>query len=491
MELDMTEFIGLFMGILFLAQIVIGWLLKSFYSKRSGEIAARLEILENLQKHAESAFREEAARTRNESGLAARQQRQELSQSLTAFGDAVSSQMLALTKSSGEKLDRVRLESTTAAKELREEVILTLTNIIETAKTTMTDLGHLQKSLLADMSAAIEKLADSNQEKLEAARILLEAKLQTIQAENSKQLELMRQTVDEKLQGTLERRLGDSFKLVSERLELVHQGLGEMQALANGVGDLKKVLSNIKTRGVWGEVQLGMLLEQVLCPEQFEANVSLKDNAERVEYAVKLPGQNPEAKETVWLPIDAKFPLEDYQRLLEAQEKGDAPAVEAAGKQMENRMKMCAKDICRKYLNPPKTTDFGILFLPIEGLFAEVVRRTGLVETLQRDFRVVIAGPTTLWSILNSLQMGFRTLAIQKRSGEVWHLLGAIKTEWRKYGDMLDQIQKKLHSASESLEKAKIRSKSIERKLNNVDELPDAETSRLLQVESRENEEVY
>jgi len=330
------------------------------------------------------------------------------------------------------------------------------------------------------MSAAIAKLSESNEKKLEAVRKTVEEKLQSMQSDNTRQLEQMRQTVDEKLQGTLEKRLGESFKLVSERLELVHKGLGEMQSLATGVGDLKKVLTNVKTRGTWGEVQLGAMLEQVLNPDQFSTNVSTRDNGERVEYAIRLPGQGADKDETVWLPIDAKFPVEDYQRLIDAQERADADMVEQAGKQLENRVRSCAGDICSKYLNPPKTTDFGILFLPIEGLFAEVIRRTGLTEVIQRECRVVIAGPTTLWSILNSLQMGFRTLAIQKRSSEVWNLLAAVKTEWTKYGDVLEAVEKKLHQASDTIEKARVRSRAVGRKLKDVQELPAGEATALL-----------
>jgi DNA recombination protein RmuC len=304
-----------------------------------------------------------------------------------------------------------------------------------------------------------------------------------MQADNARQLETMRQTVDEKLQSTLEKRLGESFKQVSERLELVHKGLGEMQTLATGVGDLKKVLTNVKTRGTWGEVQLGALLEQVLTLDQFAANVATKGGGERVEFAIKLPGQGMDIQDVVWLPIDAKFPIEDYQRLLDAQEAGDLAGVEAAGKQLESRVKACAGDICRKYLSPPQTTDFAILFLPIEGLFAEVIRRTNLTEAIQRQCRVVIAGPTTLWAILNSLQMGFRTLAIQKRSSEVWNLLASVKTEWAKYGDMLDAVQKKLLQASDTLDKAKTRSRAVGRKLQEVQELPPAEAAALLSLD--------
>lgn len=404
--------------------------------------------------------------------------------------DAFSGQIASLTQTSGEKLDGIRTESATGAKQLREEVIAALKGITEATTNTMGELANVQKAQLEAMSSAIGKLSDSNEKKLEAVRVTVEGKLQSIQVDNAKQLDQMRQTVDEKLQGTLEKRLGESFKQVSERLEQVHKGLGEMQTLATGVGDLKKVLTNVKTRGTWGEVQLGALLEQVLNPDQFSINVATKDGGERVEFAIKLPGQGAEKDETVWLPIDAKFPVEDYQRLIEAQERADVEGVEQVGKHLENRVKACAWDICNKYLNPPKTTDFGILFLPIEGLFAEVIRRTGLTEFIQRECRVVIAGPTTLWSILSSLQMGFRTLAIQKRSSEVWNLLGAVKTEWTKYGDVLDAVQKKLHQASDTIEKAKARSRAVGRKLKDVQELPVGEATALLPTNVLEEDDV-
>jgi DNA recombination protein RmuC len=296
----------------------------------------------------------------------------------------------------------------------------------------------------------------------------------------------MRATVDEKLQGTLEKRLGESFNQVSERLEQVHKGLGEMQALATGVGDLKRVLTNVKTRGVWGEIQLEALLEQILTPDQFERNVRTQENsAEAVEFAVKLPGRGEQdGREVVWLPIDAKFPIEDYQRLMDAQEISDLTTAEQAGKMLEATIKNCAKTICEKYLNPPVTTDFGIMFLPTEGLYAEVIKRTWLVETLQRECRVIVAGPTTLAALLNSLQMGFRTLAIQKRSSEVWKLLGAVKTEFGKFGTTLDGVKKKLDQASNTMDDAAKRSRAIERKLRNVEDLPSEEAHILLAAEN-------
>jgi len=477
--------------------------------RRSSQVdvlPSRLDAFEKAQERTERAVREEVAQSRDELGKAAREQRQELTEAFKIFGesvvqrmmdvasmekgqlDAFSSQLASFAKASGERLDGVRAESATGAKQLREEVIAALKGITEATTRTMSELANAQKAQLEAMSSAIGKLSDSNEKKLEAVRVTVEGKLQSMQIDNAKQLDQMRQTVDEKLQGTLEKRLGESFKQVSERLEQVHKGLGEMQTLATGVGDLKKVLTNVKTRGTWGEVQLGALLEQVLNPDQFATNVATKDGGERVEFAIKLPGQGADKDETVWLPIDAKFPVEDYQRLVEAQERADVEAVETAGKQLENRVKACAGDICGKYLNPPKTTDFGILFLPIEGLFAEVIRRTGLTEVIQRECRVVIAGPTTLWSILSSLQMGFRTLAIQKRSSEVWNLLAAVKTEWTKYGDVLDAVQKKLTQASDTIEKAKARSRAVGRKLKDVQELPVGETTGLLPPNAMEDD---
>lgn len=432
----MSVLIVLLVALLFVLLLILK---KVSLQLDSSLLFSRLDGFEKGQERTEYILREEGVRSREELSKTAREQRQELSEAFKNFGDSV--------------LQR------------------------------MGDVAAIQKERLEAMSAVIAKLADSNEKKLEALRLTVEGKLQSMQADNAKQLEQMRQTVDEKLQGTLEKRLGESFKLVSERLELVHKGLGEMQTLATGVGDLKKVLTNVKTRGTWGEVQLGALLEQVLNQEQFAVNVATKDGGERVEFAIKLPGPGIDKDETVWLPIDAKFPVEDYQRLIDAQETGDLAGVEAAGKQLEIRVKACAGDICRKYLNPPRTTDFAILFLPIEGLFAEVIRRTGLTETLQRECRVVIAGPTTLWSILSSLQMGFRTLAIQKRSSEVWNLLAAVKTEWTKYGDVLDNVQKKLDQASKTIDQAKTRSRAVERRLRDVQELPVAEAAVLLSLD--------
>jgi DNA recombination protein RmuC len=306
---------------------------------------------------------------------------------------------------------------------------------------------------------------------LESVRSIVDLRLKQLQEDNSKQIDKMRATVDEKLQGTLEKRLGESFKLVSDRLEQVHQGLGAMQQLASDVGGLQKVLTNVKARGGWGEVQLGALLEQVLTPEQFARNVKTRDESnENVEFAIKLPGDENGAP--VWLPIDAKFPTEDYHRLIAAQEKGDTNAVEESMKSLEAQLKRSAKDICQKYINPPKTTDFALMFLPTEGLYAEAIRRVGLVEQVQRDCRVVFAGPTTLAALLNSLQMGFRTLAIQKRSSEVWNLLAVVKSEFGKFGEALSGVKEKLDQAARKIEDVDVRSRAITKKLRDVEELP-------------------
>jgi DNA recombination protein RmuC len=312
-----------------------------------------------------------------------------------------------------------------------------------------------------------EELAKS----LEGVRTIVDLRLKELQNDNAQQIDKMRATVDEKLQGTLEKRLGESFKLVSDRLEQVHQGLGAMRQLASDVGGLQKVLANVKMRGGWGEVQLGNLLEQVLTADQFARNVRTRDDSgENVDFAIKLPGDENGAP--VWLPIDAKFPTEDYQRLLAAQDKGDVDLIEGAMKGLETQLRKSAKEICGKYINPPRTTDFALMFLPTEGLFAEAIRRVGLVEQVQRDCRVVFAGPTTLAALLNSLQMGFRTLAIQKRSSEVWNLLSGVKTEFGKFGEALSAVKEKLDQAARKMEEVDVRSRALTKKLRDVEELP-------------------
>jgi DNA recombination protein RmuC len=322
-----------------------------------------------------------------------------------------------------------------------------------------------------EAGAAAKNQREELTKSLENVRSVVDLRLRQLQEDNAKQIDKMRATVDEKLQGTLEKRLGESFKLVSDRLEQVHQGLGAMQQLASDVGGLQRVLTNVKTRGGWSEWQLGVLLEEMLTPDQFAKNMKTRDDTnERVEFAIKLPGDGNGAP--VWLPIDAKFPMEHYERLAEAQEKGDPAAVEAAIKTLETQLKRCAKDICEKYINPPKTTDFALLFLPSEGLYAEAIRRVGLVQNVQRDCRVTFVGPTTLAALLNSLQMGFRTLAIQKRSSEVWNLLATVKTEFAKFGEALSVVKEKIDQASRKMEDVDVRSRAITKKLRDVEELP-------------------
>jgi DNA recombination protein RmuC len=369
------------------------------------------------------------------------------------------------------ELARMRSESLETARGDRTEQTQALERLGQGLAGQVGQLGTLQAQQFEGFGQNLTRLTQSFDARVEQLRLTVETRLTAIQADNSAKLEEMRKTVDEKLHATLEQRLGESFKLVSDRLEQVHRGLGEMQTLAAGVGDLKKVLTNVKTRGTWGEVQLAALLDQVLTAEQYASNVATRPGSnDRVEFAIRLPGR--EVGEPVWLPIDAKFPSEDYQRLVEAQERADVVGVEAAGKALETRLKDEARTIREKYIQPPHTTDFAILYLPTEGLYAEALRRPGLAEALQRDQRVSLAGPTTLAAMLNSLQMGFRTLAIEQRSSEVWAVLGAVKTEFGKFGEALAHTRKKLQEASNTIDKAEVRTRAVTRKLKEVEALP-------------------
>ena len=381
-----------------------------------------------------------------------------------------------------DEMARGRQEMAGSARDDREEHSQSLDRLAKTLSNQVGQLAALQGQQLEAFAQQLARLTQSNELRFEQLRQSVEARLIAIQADNAGKLEEMRRTVDEKLHATLEQSLGDSFRLVSERLELVHKGLGEMQTLAAGVGDLKKVLTNVKTRGTWGEVQLAALLEQVLTAGQYATNVATRPGSgERVEFAIRLPGQgggHAVDGRPVWLPIDAKFPVEDYQRLVDAQERADPVAVEGAAKALEMRLRDGAKKIRDKYIEPPYTTDFAILYLPTEGLYAEALRRPGLAETLQRDYRISLSGPTTLAALLNSLQMGFRTLAIEQRSSEVWAVLGAVKTEFGKFGEALESTRKKLEQATKSIESAGIRTRQIEHRLKGVEALPlaDAQT---------------
>jgi DNA recombination protein RmuC len=415
-------FIG-FIGLVAGGAIVGGFLLFG----RRREWLQRFEALDRAQEREERILREEAARSREEAARAAKAQREELNESLRSLG--------------------------------------------ETNLKSISEIGNILKSQLETVAAQTGKLTESNAARLEGLRSVVDARLQQLQEDNSRQIEKMRATVDEKLQGTLERRLGESFKIVSDRLEQVHKGLGTMQQLASDVGGLQRVLTNVKTRGGWGEVQLGAVLEEMLMPDQFTRNFRPKpETNEIVEFAVKLPGEGND--QPVWLPIDAKFPVEEHQRLLDAQEKGDLSLIESAARNLETQLKKNARDICRKYINSPVTTNLAIMFLPTEGLYAEAIRRLGLVEQVQRECRVVFAGPTTLFAILSSLQMGFRTLAIQKSSSQVWNLLASVKTEFGKFGSLLEGVKKKLDQAANQIEDVARKSRTIQKRLDRVEQLP-------------------
>jgi DNA recombination protein RmuC len=381
------------------------------------------------------------------------------SASIRTLEASIEQRQLQLQNAVDLKLSEIELALRDQAQQLRQENGVAFQNLGRSVLSTLTELSQLQKVELQDL------------------RTTVDSRLATIQSENDKKLEQMRQTVDEKLQGTLEARLGESFRQVSERLEQVYSGLGEMKTLATGVGDLKRVLANIKTRGTWGEVQLGAIIDQILAPDQFARNVAIAHAGEQVEYAVKLPGRDVSG-EPVWLPIDARFPMEDYLRLTEASERGDGEAVETAARQVEMSIRFAARNVSEKYVAAPFTTDFGILFLPSEGLYAEAMRRPGFADAIQREYRVVLSGPSTLAALLNALQMGFRTLAIQKRSSEVWEILGSTKKEFGKYAQVLAIVKKKLSQAQATIDQAETRTRAIQRTLREVEvsdplELPD------------------
>ena len=364
----------------------------------------------------------------------------------------------ALWRTTGRGKDEHRLEDL-----LRDEF-----------RTDRSERGEAARADREELARVLEKLARRSEERGEKMREVLEKQLTSLQKSNETRLEEMRRTVDEKLQSTLETRLGESFKLVAGQLEAVQRGLGEMKELATGVGDLKRMLTNVKARGTWGEVQLGQLLEQVLTPAQYDRNVKVHpDSNELVEYAVRLPGLDEDSDRPVWLPIDAKFPQEDYLRLVDASQQGDVEAVRLASAALTRAVKGAAKTVQTKYVSPPYSTDFAILFLPIEGLYAEVLRVDGLVEMLQREHRIVIAGPTTLLALLNSLQMGFRTLALEKRTSEIWKVLGAVKSEFDKFGGVLEKVRKQLATASRTIDETDVRRRAMQRKLKDVESLSD------------------
>jgi DNA recombination protein RmuC len=409
----------------------------------------------------------EAVRTQNE-------QIDTLRTQLATLQQVVAQQLQATVQAQAQQAQSARDAQDAALKRFGDAQGESLRHLGAALAETLRTLGETTDRRLTEVRAGVEtRLAELRQG--------VEQRVAALQEGNEKKLEQMRATVDEKLHATLEQRLGESFKQVADRLEQVHQGLGEMQGLARDVGALNRVLTNVKTRGIFGEVQLAALLEQVFTPEQYAVNVAtVPGSSERVEFALRLPGRREDASAPLWLPIDAKFPREDYERLLEAHERADAVGVETAAKAIENRLRAEARAIRDKYLAPPHTTDFGILFVPTEGLYAEALRRPGLVEALQREHKVMLAGPTTLLATLTSLQMGFRTLALEQRSAEVWEVLGAVKTEFGKFGDVLAKAKKKLEEAGNTLDSAAVRSRAMQRRLKGVEALPEARSAQLL-----------
>lgn len=433
--------------------------------------AARLDGLRDDTRRLETVLRDEQRAGRGELGESFGQFRTHVQEQLQHAAERQHERIEAF----GKRLDQLTERTDLGLQSLRQGLGDDARKTREESAVTLKHFGELLDQRFGTLTA-------DNEKRLTDVRTTLETRLGAIQQDNAAKLEQMRATVDEKLQSTLETRLGQSFQLVSERLEAVQRGLGEMQALATGVGDLKRVLTNVKTRGTFGEVQLGALLEQILVAEQYASNVAtVPGSAERVEYAIRLPGGDDDSG-PVWLPIDAKYPVEDYQRLLDAQDAADLEGAMLAGKALEVRVREEARRIHTKYVSPPHTTDFAILFLPTEGLYAEVIRRPGLSDQLQRDHRVTIAGPTTLTALLNSLQMGFRTLAIQKRSSEVWQVLAAVKNEFGKFATVLERTQKQLDSATNSIKNAGVRTRAIERKLRGVESLGGDESQKLLDL---------
>lgn len=439
--------------------------------QQSGERIERLERgLRDELGRVNTGLREELGR--GHAGL-----RQETLTTLAQFQQALLAQGGDVARTQNEQIDSFRVQLASLQQALGQQAV---------AAREAQDAAAARAT--TQLTEQLQALAQRNEAGLAETRRTVEARLQSIQQDNEKKLEQMRATVDEKLHATLEQRLGESFKQVADRLEQVYRGLGEMQTLARDVGSLNRVLTNVKTRGIFGEVQLAGLLEQVFTPEQYAANVeTLPGSGARVEFALKLPGQRDDGQ-PLWLPIDAKFPREDYERLLEAQERADAPAAEMAGRAIETRLRLEAKTIREKYLGPPHTTDFGLLFLPTEGLYAEALRRPGLTESLQRDHKVMLVGPTTLLATLSSLQMGFRTLALEKRSAEVWEVLSAVKTEFGKFGDVLAKTKKKLEEASNTIDAAEVRTRAMSRRLRTVEALPEDQVARVLPLAALDDE---
>ncbi|MCU1444328.1 MAG: putative RmuC family protein [Herminiimonas sp.] len=476
--------------ILLLLATVLILILQIVAMRRGGaaDVAQQLAQLQAaLERHQQQTSERTERELRAQVQSSAQSTRQELTGNLAEFQKTIAVQLTSVATLQNSQIDSFSQQLV----KLNEANALQL-EAMRQAITRQAQAGREEQSIVLKrfgdtLNQTLSSLTESNAQRMTEVRSTLEAKIRELQTDNGARLEEMRRTVDEKLHATLEHRLGESFKLVSDRLEKVHQGLGEMQQLAIGVGDLKRVLTNVKTRGTWGEVQLGMLLEQVLTADQYAKNVeAVPGSGERVEFAIKLPGMD-SGSVPVWLPIDAKFPKEQYERLVEAAEHADADGVVLAGRELERAVRLEAKTISEKYLSPPLTTDFAILFLPTEGLYAEVMRRPGLADEVQRVCRVCISGPSTLSALLNSLQMGFRTLALEKRSSEVWQVLGAVKTEFGKFGDVLAATKATLEKAAKNIEQAETRTRQMTRKLKSVEALPSEAAERLLDGPSRES----
>ncbi len=463
------------------AVIIVLQIIAIVRSSRGTDPAQQLQQLQSdLQRHQQDIGERQQRELRSEVQTSAQGMRQELGSNFGQLQQTLAAQMTSVATLQNNQIDTfaqqlVKLNETNAQQ--LDSMRLAMN---QQAQTNREEQAQSLKRFGDTLNQTLAALTESNAQRMAEVRATLEAKIKDLQNDNGLRLEEMRKTVDEKLHATLEQRLGESFKIVSDRLEKVHQGLGEMQQLAIGVGDLKRVLTNVKTRGTWGEVQLEMLLEQVLTPEQYAKNVeTVPGSGERVEFAIKLPG-NDDGGTPVWMPIDAKFPKEQYERLADAADRADAEGVALASRELERAVRGEAKTIAEKYLSPPLTTDFAILFLPTEGLYAEVMRRPGLADELQRVHRISIAGPSTLSALLNSLQMGFRTLALEKRSSEVWQVLGAVKTEFGKFGDVLAATKLTLERAAKNIDQAEVRSRQMARKLKSVEALPSDAAQRLL-----------
>ena len=449
---------------------------------QDGATATRSEI-EKLVQRIDAGLKEIQASTDSRLEAVRQTTEQKLQATLEAQdrrGAEVTKAVQALTESNRKEWDAQREKIQSQLTEVQKTNESSFNQVRETLDGKLRQMMDDQQKQLADVVTALKGLEKTHQDEQQKARAGLDDKFKQIQESNEQKLEEMRKTVDEKLHDTLEKRLGESFKLVSDRLEAVQRGLGEMQNLATGVGDLKRVLTNVKERGTWGEYQLGAILEQTLTPEQYSRNVHVQENGEAVEFAVKLPGKSSDPDKPVWLPIDSKFPKEDYERLVAAAEVADKEGVKQAAKALLDQVRSMAKDIHDKYIVPPATTDFGILFLPTEGLYAEVLRQPGFQDEMQQKYRVLVAGPTTLWAILSSLRIGFQTLAIERRAHDVWMVLGAVKTEFGKFGGVLAKVKKQLNTVSNSIDDTEVRTRAMERQLRNVEQLPGEEAKAVL-----------